>query len=127
MHPAFWPMQAFVFWADVFMLPWKIGYGTSGLFHQCNGGCHKSGCYGWPRSGQPRKLGRAQLISGQTATRYTKLTAARSRAPWVVVTFLEYRDAGEWKYLSHPGPPFALAAHARQRPVRRRLEERQCR
>lgn len=24
MHPAFWPMQAFVFWADVFMLPWKM-------------------------------------------------------------------------------------------------------
>jgi len=24
MHPAFWPMQAFVFWADVLMLPWKI-------------------------------------------------------------------------------------------------------
>jgi hypothetical protein len=23
---------------------------------------------------------------------------------------LEYRDAGEWKYLSHPGSPFALAA-----------------
>jgi hypothetical protein len=24
MHPAFWPMQAFVFWCDVFMLPWKM-------------------------------------------------------------------------------------------------------
>ena len=24
MHPAFWPMQAFVFWADVLMLPWKM-------------------------------------------------------------------------------------------------------
>lgn len=24
MHPAFWPMQAFVFWADVLMLPWKV-------------------------------------------------------------------------------------------------------
>ena len=24
MHPAFWPMQAFVFWADVLMLPWKL-------------------------------------------------------------------------------------------------------
>jgi hypothetical protein len=24
MHPAFWPMQAFVFWADVFLLPWKM-------------------------------------------------------------------------------------------------------
>lgn len=24
MHPAFWPMQAFVFWADFFMLPWKM-------------------------------------------------------------------------------------------------------
>ena len=23
---------------------------------------------------------------------------------------LEYRDPGEWKYLSHPGSPFALAA-----------------
>ena len=23
---------------------------------------------------------------------------------------LEYRDAGEWKYLSHPSSPFALAA-----------------
>jgi hypothetical protein len=23
---------------------------------------------------------------------------------------LEYRDAGEWKYLSHPASPFALAA-----------------
>jgi hypothetical protein len=24
MHPAFWPMQAFVFWADILMLPWKM-------------------------------------------------------------------------------------------------------
>ena len=24
MHPAFWPMQAFVFWVDVLMLPWKM-------------------------------------------------------------------------------------------------------
>ena len=24
MHPAFWPMQAFVFWLDVLMLPWKM-------------------------------------------------------------------------------------------------------
>jgi len=24
MHPAFWPMQAFVFWADVLMIPWKM-------------------------------------------------------------------------------------------------------
>lgn len=24
MHPAFWPMQAFVFWSDVLMLPWKM-------------------------------------------------------------------------------------------------------
>jgi len=24
MHPAFWPMQALVFWAEVFMLPWKM-------------------------------------------------------------------------------------------------------
>ncbi len=24
MHPAFWPMQAFMFWADVLMLPWKM-------------------------------------------------------------------------------------------------------
>ena len=24
MHPAFWPMQAFVFWADVLMLPWTM-------------------------------------------------------------------------------------------------------
>jgi hypothetical protein len=24
MHPVFLPMQAFVFWIDVFMLPWKM-------------------------------------------------------------------------------------------------------
>ena len=24
MIPVLWPMQAFVFWADVFMLPWKM-------------------------------------------------------------------------------------------------------
>jgi hypothetical protein len=24
MHPAFWPMQALVFWLDVLMLPWKM-------------------------------------------------------------------------------------------------------
>jgi hypothetical protein len=24
MHPAFFPMQAFIFWADVFMMPWKV-------------------------------------------------------------------------------------------------------
>ena len=36
----------------------------------------------------------------------------RSGPPCPVYLFinLEYRDAGEWKYLSHPGSPFALAA-----------------
>jgi hypothetical protein len=24
MHPAFWPMHAFVFWLDVMTLPWKM-------------------------------------------------------------------------------------------------------
>jgi len=24
MHPAFWPMQAMIFWLDVLMLPWKM-------------------------------------------------------------------------------------------------------
>ena len=24
MHPAFWPLQEFVFWCDVLMLPWKM-------------------------------------------------------------------------------------------------------
>jgi len=24
MYPAFWPMQAMVFWLDLLMLPWKI-------------------------------------------------------------------------------------------------------
>jgi hypothetical protein len=24
MDPAFWPMHAFVFWSDVFMIPWKV-------------------------------------------------------------------------------------------------------
>lgn len=24
MHPAFWPMHAFIFWADVMMMPWKM-------------------------------------------------------------------------------------------------------
>jgi hypothetical protein len=24
MHPAFWPMQAMVFWLDVLTLPWKM-------------------------------------------------------------------------------------------------------
>ena len=24
MHPAFWPMQAFVFWLEVLTLPWKM-------------------------------------------------------------------------------------------------------
>ena len=24
MHPAFWPMQAMVFWLDVLMLPWTM-------------------------------------------------------------------------------------------------------
>jgi len=24
MHPVFWPMQAAVFWLDVFMMPWKM-------------------------------------------------------------------------------------------------------
>jgi hypothetical protein len=30
MHPAFWPMQAFVFWADVLMLPLEDDDGTGG-------------------------------------------------------------------------------------------------
>jgi hypothetical protein len=36
----------------------------------------------------------------------------RSGPPCPVHLFinLEYRDAGEWKYLSHPGSPFARAA-----------------
>jgi hypothetical protein len=54
MHPVFWPMQAFVFWADVLMLPWKMMMATNGLFHECSGGCHKSGCYGWARPGKPQ-------------------------------------------------------------------------
>jgi hypothetical protein len=36
----------------------------------------------------------------------------RSRRPCRLYLFinLEYRDAGEWKYISHPASPFALAA-----------------
>ena len=36
----------------------------------------------------------------------------RSGPPGLVHLFinLEHRDAGEWKYLSHPGSPFARAA-----------------
>jgi hypothetical protein len=54
MHPAFWPMQAFVFWADVLMLPWKMMMAPMADSMKCNSGRHKSGCYGRPRPGKSR-------------------------------------------------------------------------
>ena len=51
MHPAFLPMQAFVFWLDLLMLPWKMMMAPMADSMKCNSGRHKSGCYGRPRPG----------------------------------------------------------------------------
>ena len=46
----------------------------------------------------------------QKLMRFAKIIRSGPRCPLYLFINLEYRDAGEWKYLSHPGSPFALAA-----------------
>ena len=46
----------------------------------------------------------------QKLMRFANIIRSGPRCPLYLFINLEYRDAGEWKYLSHPGSPFALAA-----------------
>ena len=46
----------------------------------------------------------------QKLRRFANIIRSGPRCPLYLFINLEYRDAGEWKYLSHPGSPFALAA-----------------
>ena len=46
----------------------------------------------------------------QKLIRFANIIRSGSRYPLYLFINLEYRDTGEWKYLSHPGSPFAVAA-----------------
>ena len=46
----------------------------------------------------------------QKLMRFANIIRSGPRCPLYLFINLEYRDAGEWKYLSHPGSPFARAA-----------------
>jgi hypothetical protein len=46
----------------------------------------------------------------QRLQRFAHVIRSGCPCPLHLFINLEYRDAGEWKYLSHPGSPFALAA-----------------
>ena len=46
----------------------------------------------------------------QKLMRFVKIIRRGPRCPLYLFINLEHRDAGECKYLSHPGSPFALAA-----------------
>ena len=46
----------------------------------------------------------------QKLIRFADIIRSGSSYPLYLFINLEYRDTGEWKYLSHPGSPFALAA-----------------
>ena len=46
----------------------------------------------------------------QKLIRFANIIRSGPRCPLYLFTNLEYRDAGEWKYISHPGSAFALAA-----------------
>ena len=46
----------------------------------------------------------------QRLQRFADVIRCGPPCPLHLFSNLEYRDAGEWKYLSHPGSPFALAA-----------------
>ena len=63
-----------------------------------------------------KPLSSIELVATPPVTKRQRLQrfadVIRNRPPGPLYLFinLEYRDAGEWKYLSHPGSPFALAA-----------------
>jgi hypothetical protein len=46
----------------------------------------------------------------QRLQRFANVIRSDPRVPLHLFINLEYRDAGEWKYLAHPGSAFALAA-----------------
>ena len=46
----------------------------------------------------------------QKLMRFANIIRSGPRCPLYLFINLEHREAGEWKYLSHPGSPFALAA-----------------
>ena len=50
------------------------------------------------------------VTKGQRLQRFADVIRSGHPRPLRLFINLEYRDAGEWKYLSHPGSPFALAA-----------------
>jgi hypothetical protein len=58
------------------------------------------------------KLSRAipPVTKRQRLHRFADVIQSGPSRPLHLFINLEYRDAGEWKYLSHPGSPFALAA-----------------
>ena len=50
------------------------------------------------------------VTKGQRLQRFADVIRGGSPCPLHLFINLEYRDAGEWKYLLHPDSPFALAA-----------------
>jgi hypothetical protein len=50
------------------------------------------------------------LTKRQRLQRFADVIRSRRSCRLHLFINLEYRDAGEWKYISHPASPFALAA-----------------
>jgi hypothetical protein len=55
-------------------------------------------------------IGLPLVTKRQRLQRFADLIRRGPPCPLYLFINLEYRDAGEWKYLSHPASPFALAA-----------------
>jgi hypothetical protein len=63
-----------------------------------------------PLTSLERSLATPPMNKRQKLQRFADVIRRRPSCPLHLFINLEYRDAGEWKYLSHPGSPFALAA-----------------
>ena len=63
-----------------------------------------------PFTGVELSLATPSATKRQRLQRFADVIRSGPPRPLYLFINLEYRDAGEWKYLSHPGSPFALAA-----------------
>ena len=63
-----------------------------------------------PRTSAEGSLVIPPMDKRQRLQRFADVIRREPPCPLHLFINLEYRDAGEWKYLSHPASPFALAA-----------------
>jgi len=63
-----------------------------------------------PFTGVELSLATPSATKRQRLQRFADVIRSGPPCPVHLFINLEYRDAGEWKYLSHPGSPFARAA-----------------